>query len=111
MPFRDSTLGYVLMGTTICFVADALKTFHESFRVLGKRGIVIIGMLDRASHQAGRECVEQKRNNPLYRHARFYSEDEVTGMLGCDSLKVERYARYDRVIDLAPVKTELVARV
>lgn len=81
LPFRDSVAGCILMVTTICFITNVLKAFQECFRVLEKGGVIVIGMLDRAS-PVGRTYSEDKQRSPFYRRARFYSVGEVLDMLG-----------------------------
>lgn len=81
LPLKNSTAGFVLMVTTICFVDDIRKSFKESFRVLREGGLMIIGMIDRGS-RIGQKYSEQKRGSPFYEQAAFYSVDEVLGILG-----------------------------
>ncbi len=81
LPFRDSAAKCILMVTTVCFIADVLRGFQECFRVLEKGGVIVVGMLDRAS-PVGRTYSEEKQRSLFYRRARFYSVGEVLDMLG-----------------------------
>jgi SAM-dependent methyltransferase len=80
LPFAAEEFDYALMVTTICFVDDLGAAFREAARVLKPCGSLIVGFIDRDS-PLGRQYVARKDRDPFYRHARFYSAEEVSCQL------------------------------
>lgn len=80
LPFADSVFDFILVVTTICFVADAKKMLLEAKRVLLPRARLIMGFVDKDSAM-GREYQLHKEENVFYRGATFYSATEVEGLL------------------------------
>ncbi len=80
LPFTNSCFKLVLMVTTMCFLDDVSLAFREVFRVLKPRGWFILAFIDRNS-PIGEIYERNKGDSPFYRSARFYSTDEVTGLL------------------------------
>lgn len=76
LPFKNSEFEFVLMVTAICFVDDINKSFEEAWRVLGKGGHLIIGLVDRNS-PLGQIYHRNRESNVFYREATFYSVEEV----------------------------------
>lgn len=80
LPFPDSTIDYVLMVTTICFLTDPPAAFHEIHRVLKPGGRVIIGFIDRES-PLGKKYELMKGTSKFYKGATFYSASQVMNNL------------------------------
>ena len=80
LPFKEEIFDCALMITTICFVDDPAWSLSEIWRVLKPGGVVIIGFVDSES-RLGKEYAEKKKSSTFYRHATFYSVDDVTGYL------------------------------
>ena len=80
LPFAAEVFDYALMVTTICFVDDLGAAFREAARVLKPGGSLVIGFIDRDS-PLGRQYEARKDRDPFYRHARFYSVDDVSCQL------------------------------
>jgi SAM-dependent methyltransferase len=76
LPFRSATFDYALVVTTICFVSDPGAMLSEAHRVLRGGGRLVIGAVDRDS-PLGHRYVATQADNPFYRHATFYSADEI----------------------------------
>ena len=80
LPLPDEIYDFVLMVTTICFVDNINKAFHEVRRILKPGGNFIIGFVDRDS-PLGKTYGAIKDQNKFYRYATFYSTDEIKKML------------------------------
>ncbi len=76
LPFGDGIFDFALMVTTICFLDDPLQALKEIRRILRPASKIIIGMLDKNS-PLGRAYESKKKNSKFYRHANFYSADQV----------------------------------
>jgi len=80
LPYPDNSFDYALMVTTICFVDDVKRSFHEVYRILKRNGIFIIGFVDKDS-PVGKVYLGHKDENVFYKDAVFYSTGEVYGYL------------------------------
>ena len=80
LPYRDNSLDFAVMITTICFVDDVHQSMHEAHRVLKGGGSLILGFVDRDS-PVGRNYLAHKEENVFYRDAVFYSTEEIFGIL------------------------------
>lgn len=80
LPFPSNTFGFVVMVTVVCFLDDMDKALSEIQRVLKPEGELIIGMIDKES-PLGQQYQQEKKQNPFYKDARFYSVDEITEIL------------------------------
>ncbi len=80
LPFRDSTLDFALMITTICFLDNLEGSLGEAHRVLKPEGSVIIGFIDRAS-PLGQSYERHKSSSTFYKGATFYTAAEVIATL------------------------------
>lgn len=76
LPFAAEEFDYALMVITICFVEDLGAAFREAARVLKPGGSLVVGFIDRDS-PLGRQYAARKDRDKFYRHARFYSVEEV----------------------------------
>lgn len=84
-PFRNSIFDFVLIVTTLCFVNDPFLIMKESKRVLKKCGSLIIGFIDKNSWLG--KAYESIKENVFYKHANFYSVDDVRERLELLSFK------------------------
>jgi len=95
LPFREASMGSVLVMTSLCYFDDPRLAFREISRVLAPGGKVIIGFLGR-----GGEIAERYRNTrdkgTFLAHATFYTLGEVTRMLGdagFSDIELDTYGR------------------
>lgn len=80
LPVEDESFDFALMVTTICFVDDPFLSLQEIRRILKPEGCVIIGFVDRDS-ALGQQYEKNREESRFYGEARFYSADEVAGLL------------------------------
>jgi len=80
LPIGNETFDFALMVTTICFVDDPLLALQNIYRILKPDSYVIIGFVDRDS-ALGQQYEKNRLNSRFYREARFYSTNEVIGLL------------------------------
>ena len=76
LPWKNNSIDYVLMVTTICFVDDVKKSLSEVYRVLQNRGNFVIGFVDKNS-PVGRIYQKNKEESLFYKDATFYSTEEL----------------------------------
>jgi SAM-dependent methyltransferase len=80
LPFRDATFDHALVVTTLCFVADPRAVLREAARVLGPRGLIVVGFIDRES-PLGQKYLARQAESVFYRHATFLAAAEVESLL------------------------------
>ncbi len=92
LPYCAETFDYVLMMTVICFLENPPDVLQETFRVLGKGGVIILGFLERD----GEIVMREKTRGRFLRFARFRTADEVVRFAedaGFSEVSVVRRAR------------------
>lgn len=80
LPIENETFDFALMVTTICFVDDPLLSLQNIYRILKADSYVIIGFVDKDSI-LGQQYEKNRLNSRFYREARFFSTNEVIGLL------------------------------
>ncbi len=81
LPFREESIGTVLIIVTICFVDDPSRVLDESNRVLKPNGILVLCVVPRDSAWGEEYIRKGLRGHPLYRLARFYTRREIMDMI------------------------------
>ncbi|MCK5839497.1 MAG: class I SAM-dependent methyltransferase, partial [Bacteroidales bacterium] len=76
LPWKDNSVDYVLMVTTICFVDDVKKSLSEVYRVLQNRGSFVIAFVDKNSPM-GQLYQKNKEESLFYKDAAFFSTEEL----------------------------------
>ena len=76
LPLDSERFDFVLMVTTVCFLDDIVQAFSECYRVLKKKGFLIVGFVDRTS-PLGQIYLTHQNENVFYKDASFYSVDEI----------------------------------
>lgn len=80
LPMDDDFCDYALMVTTICFLDDVPQSLAEARRVIKPDGKLIVGLVDKNS-PLGKLYQLYQDQNVFYRHAVFYSTEEVVAMM------------------------------
>ena len=92
LPFKEGSFGAVFLLFTFCFVDDPQKVISEAKRVLKEGGGLIVGIINRES-QWGQLYIKKKaEGHPIYKHARFYSINEVVKITGKTGMAVVAYS-------------------
>ena len=76
LPWKDNSIDYVLMVTTICFVDDVKKSLSEVHRILQNNGSFIIAFVDKNSPM-GQLYQKNKEESLFYKNATFFSTEEL----------------------------------
>jgi two-component system phosphate regulon sensor histidine kinase PhoR len=90
LPFEDNTFGCILIIATLCFVEDPLKVLKEAKRVLRPDGSIIIGIIPKDSPWGTFYEEKKKKGHPFYSKARFYTFNDVKGMIKESGLAIAR---------------------
>jgi len=80
LPFDDSSFDFVLMVVTLCFVQNPIQALSEAKRIIKPNGHIIISIVDKESF-LGKFYESKKEENKFYRHAKFYSVEQVFNWL------------------------------
>lgn len=80
LPLRNSFFDFALMVTTVCFVDDIEASFEEARRILKPSGRLVVGFIDKES-PIGKAYEENRERSLFYRIARFYSTEEIVGLM------------------------------
>jgi len=103
LPYKTEMFDYALMVTTLCFLDDIHIAFKEIHRILNSGGFFINGFIDKES-ELGKFYQKHKQESDFYKVAKFYSVDEVVGVL-----KKENFENFEFVQtifqDLSDVST------
>ena len=88
LPFRSGIFDYVLMSVTLCFLTAPKPVLKEAYRVLKAEGEIAVCFIPRDSAWGEAYMEKARRGHPFYKHARFYTLEEVKRLLEECSFKV-----------------------
>ena len=80
LPIREGSFNFVLMVTTICFIENIISAFKEAFKILGSKGSLIVGFIDKNSY-IGKLYRERKNKSVFYKNATFFTVKKVISYL------------------------------
>lgn len=92
LPFKSGFFGAVFLLFTICFVDDPEKVLSEAKRVLKKDGGLIVGIINRESSWGELYMKKKAEGHPIYKHAKFYSIDEIIEMVERAGMAIDGYS-------------------
>ena len=92
LPFAAGEFGAVFVITTMCFADDPEGLLHETARVAGNGGAVVLGFVPADSPWGEHYAAMGRSGHTFYSHARFFGVDELEEIAGSAGLAVERYA-------------------
>lgn len=110
LPFKEESFDLVLLVVTICFVEDPVRVVAECRRVLRGGGKLVLGLVPGESPWAEFYREKASRGHPIYRHARFYTFEEVRNILSGAGFRLERVRStlFEEPQDTGPVKNREV---
>ncbi len=88
LPFAQQAFCAVVLVATLCFVEDPTIVLRELRRVLRPGGRLILAVVPRNSTWGQRYGTMGRAGNPFYRDARFYTVDELVGLLSDEGFTV-----------------------
>ena len=80
LPVRDASLDALILVTTLCFLDDPTAALSQARRALKPSGAVVCAFID-ADSPLGRLYREHSDGSLFYKEARFFSVEEVRGLL------------------------------
>ena len=80
--FKEGTFGTVFIIVTLCFVESPLAVIAEAHRILKNDGKIVLGLVLRNSPWGKFYLGKKEQGHRFYKHATFYSYDEVNELLG-----------------------------
>ena len=88
--FDEESFGTVFLIVTLCFVDSPLGVLKEAYRILQPDGKIVLGLVLKESPWG--EFYQQKKEegHRFYRHATFYSYDDVVRLLQQVGFSTER---------------------
>jgi len=90
LPLRDGSVGAAVLVVTLCFLDDPLPVLREAARAARPGGGLVACIVPRLSPW-GRFYMERgSGGHPLYRVARFYTVEELLGLLPQAGLETEK---------------------
>lgn len=92
LPFKDKSFGGVFILFTMCFVERPFEVIAEAKRVLNVGGGLIVGIINRESLWGKLYAVKKAEGHPIYKHAKFYSINDVKEIIEKTGLRVDSYS-------------------
>ncbi len=87
LPYKDMRYDFLLM-VTISYLDDVVKAFREAYRVLKRKGQIIVGFVDKDS-VIGQEYIERRKEYGFYHDAQFHSVSKVLDMIKTVGFKID----------------------
>jgi SAM-dependent methyltransferase len=88
--FSRETFGTVFLIVTMCFVASPLAVLKEAHRILKPEGKAVLGLVLRESPWGEFYRRKKYQGHRFYKHATFYSYQEVEEMLMDSGFAIEK---------------------
>jgi len=91
LPFKNESFDYVFISVTFCFLENPPLMLKEAYRILKPNGIIGICIIPRDSSWGSFYEEKSKKGHKFYKHAKFYTIEEVTKMLTNQHFKILEY--------------------
>jgi len=89
-PFDDQSFGTVFLIVTLCFLDSPLNVLKEANRILIPDGKIVLGLVLRESPWGEAYQRQKNQGHRFYKHATFYTHDEVIALLTQAGFVTER---------------------
>ena len=89
-PFDDQSFGTVFLIVTLCFLDSPLEVLREASRILAPGGKLVLGLVLKESPWGRFYEAKKAQGHRFYKLARFYSCDEVIGLISHTGFKIEK---------------------
>lgn len=103
LPYENQSFDFAALITSLCFVDDPEYALKEVYRILKYKGELIIAILDKET-PFGKFQEGGKRNDPFYKHARFFSVPEIKDLMDNNNIKITQIVQ--TLVDPATSKIE-----
>ncbi len=91
LPFKDQSFDYVFMSVTFCFLEKPELTLKEAYRILKPNGLIVICIVPKDSTWGQFYEEKGKEGHRFYKHAKFYTTEEVTRLLTDQKFRILEY--------------------
>ena len=88
-PFRHGAFGALFIIVTLCFVGSPLAVLTAANRLLRKDGKIVLGLVLQESPWGRYYQVKKRKGHRFYKHATFYSYDDVKRLLNQTGFSIE----------------------
>jgi len=107
LPFRDKCFDYILIALSLCFFDNPIDILREARRCLKDSGKIAVCVILKDSSWGRYYEMLKERGHDFYRHANFYTLDEIREMLSSINLSIEKvYATLSYTPDDEPMIEE-----
>jgi SAM-dependent methyltransferase len=89
-PFKKRSFGAAFLIVTLCFVDSPLEVLKGSNHILKENGKALLGLVLRESPWGHFYNIKRRGGHRFYRHATFYSYEEVVALLGKAGFSIEK---------------------
>jgi ubiquinone/menaquinone biosynthesis C-methylase UbiE len=88
LPIKDNSFEMVFFIFSLCFIDNANKALDEAYRILQKKGKIIIGFVPSESNLGKKYIQKKKEGHPYYKHSVFFSYIELKQMITKKGFKI-----------------------
>lgn len=88
--FPEDTFGAVFLIVTLCFLESPDEVLREIRRILRPDGVLILGLVLKESPWGRFYRAQKEEGHPFYSLARFFTYDELAGLLERSGFRIER---------------------
>lgn len=89
LPLQDASVDAAFLITTLCFVDDVDRTFHEVARVLRAGGHAIVAFVPKDSQFGELYCANASKDR-FFRHATLHTKRRVFDAIEAAGVEIER---------------------
>jgi SAM-dependent methyltransferase len=88
--FDEQSFGTVFLIVTLCFLDSPLEALKETSRILMPGGKIVLGLVMKESPWGQFYQVKKALGHRFYKHATFYSYEEIAGLLDQAGFAIEK---------------------